>query len=486
MRRVASLALLALLAAPPAAGDPPAGPVPAGNTAGADAENSRNVSFRLPAIEYLRAEPCVRVGAVGDRSEWPAGTEVRWSPIVRWPPSPPWMREPVDPPVPPEFTLDGRPRAVVPEPKGTPWGYVPWVADPGPHVLLATYATDRCETRTDALRVLLLVERRTKEAGDRRFGSFVRRFRKSLDDLHALFAASVHPLSPEGVLDRFRIDDVRVYDRVEGQSPDGFDDHPEFDVAIACDEGGPLAGFSLPAYSIGHNFTGPPEHRGLWSSWGEQALWHELMHFRGVQDFYLYEVADGALPSRWKGKLPLPLRYATDLLASPYQAPLISEYAAAMANARRGVARVGACEDTDNRYGHVWNWLPGRVDLTVTKGGAPAAGATVRWWRGLPLPVEKGPPSQGVAAGRAPDGQAVADAAGKVAIAGDYLGRARPRDERSLWLLVEVEANGERRFEILYGLDLNLAYARGSKYVVPIAWRFEDLLVPEGAVPAGR
>ena len=69
-----------------------------------------------------------------------------------------------------------------------------------------------------------------------------------------------------------------------------------------------------------------------------------------------------------------------------------------------------------------------------------------------------------------PDGDAFADESGKVSIAGDYLERSSPRAERSLWLLVEVEVAGETRFELLYGLDLNLAYARGSKYVWPVTW----------------
>jgi len=363
---------------------------------------------------------------------------------------------------------------------------MPWTREEARHHVVASTPDDRCDVATDAFRVLLLVERASLRAGDERFGSFVRRFRKSLDDLNALLATSVHGSAPRGIEDRFRLDAVLVYDRPGSKPPPEFLSHPGFDVAIACDEGGPLAGFSLPESSIGHNFSGSPPHAGLWSSWGEQALWHELLHFRGVQDFYLYEAADGALPGRWKGKLPLPHRYAIDLMASPYQPPALGEYAAVMANVRRGVARVGACEDTANKFGTMWSWIPARIDLELTKAGAPLAAARVRWWRSLARPGLPSEAPEGVAADRVPDGETTTDDAGKAVLAGDLLGRAHPPAERGRWLLVEVEAGGERRFEIVYGLDLNLAYAKGDKYGTPIRWSFDDLLRLDGTLPAAR
>lgn len=473
-----------------------------GGAAGAegpvDRENPRNRRFEAPGIEFVTARPRTSVRSTGDRSAWPDGTEVEWAGVVT-------RRERTtsvvgggtlryldDPAL--TWRLDDRPR----EPRRgrldlfhdvdprwhVPGDRVPWLAQGRRHSLtVRAGASEPCVLATDALKVLLLVEAKTLVAGDRRFGSFVRRFRQSLDDLNDLFAASKHPLAPEGIVDRFRIDDVVVYERQDGL-PALFHDHPEFDVAVACDEGGPEAGFSLPAYSIGHNFTGPAEHRGLWSSWGEQALWHELLHFRGVQDLYLSEIADGALPGRWKGKLALPGRYARDLMASPYQPPVLGEYTAVMANLRKGVARVGACEDTDNhKFGHVWNWLPPRIDLLVTKDGQPAVGAHVRWWRSRPT-GPKG--AAGVSERAEPDGRAETDGSGKAQVLRDYLGRGFPRADRGLWLFVEVEIGGETRFEIVYGLDLNLAYARGDKYSTTIPLAFESLLLPNGVLPASR
>jgi hypothetical protein len=447
-------------------------------------DNPRNVRFAGAVVERVSARPRAVVRETGDRAEWDEGTVVRFTATLR-------HLGGGDVPARAAWTVDGASIAAnrdVLAPRVAPFRTeesVRWEAEPGRHEVAVLWGGDRCAVETDALRILLLVERKTFEAGEARFGSFVRRFRRSLEDLHALFEASRHPLAPRGLLDRFRVDEVVVYDRKEGERPPGFDDHPEFDLAIACDEGGPLAGFHLPAHSIGHNFLSP-EGRGLWSAHGEQALWHEILHFRGVQDFYLSEISDGALPDRWKGTLPLPERFAKDLMRSPYQAPHLSEYTAVMANVRRGVARVGACEDTENRYGHVWNYLPGRVDLFLTRGAAPLPRATVRWWRSRKaLDLLEGK-AQGVAVGRAPDGEAVTDERGRVTIGGDYLGRSRPRDDRSLWLLVETEVEGARRFEILYGLDLNLAYARGDKYGTALLWRWEDLLVPGGTLPPGR
>jgi hypothetical protein len=471
-------------------------PAAAGDAPAADAENPRNVRFEGPVVETVRATPRVQVGATGDSSVWPPDTEVRFEAVTRVLPAagagaagtPPAPEEP------PRFTIDGRAKEPLRSPEGP---YVPWRAEEGRHVLEVSWGQDRGEFATDALRVLLLVERKTYDDGEKRFGSFVRRFRKSLDDLHALFAASVHPAAPKGILDRFRIDEVRVYDREAGKPPPGFLDHPEADVAIACDEGGPSGGFVLPAHSIEHGFVGTPEHKGLWSSWGERSLWLDLLRYRGVPDLSRWVIEGGALPGRFAREIPLPARFAKDLAGWPPRAPVLSEYTAVVANLRHGVARVGECENPENvRFGHVWNFLPGRLAVALQdKAGAPLSGAKVRWWRSRPVLRAGDDPLAGVVrdhvagieADRAPDGEGTADEKGVVTIAGDYLGRADRRERRSRWMLVEVTKGEERRFEIVYALDLHLAYVRGAKYVHTVPWTFEDL-IPVGApsLPKGR
>ena len=479
-RRLVAVVLLCLVGAGAraTAGDAPAAPL--------DPENPRNVRFEGPIVETVRATPRVDVRGVGDRSAWPEGTDVRFEVVARRLPSSAPAAPAGTPEDEPLVRLDGGFRAPVGSPAGP---YYPWKAESGRHVFEVVYGTDRGTFATDSLRVLLLVERKTDEDGEKRFGSFVRRFRKSLDDLHALFAASVHPESPQGVLDRFRVEEVRVYDRDPGGHPPRVPDLGEFDLLVACDETSsavaPPAGAVRGRPSFLHTFPG---RGGIWSSWGEQGLWYGLLFSRGLPRLSDWVVLPGALPGRFAGPIPLPERFARDLLASPFQAPSISQYTAMFANLRRGIGRPGDPEDPeDARFGHVWNFLPGRVVVTVHAADSPAARAVVRWWRALPTPREAGDPVPGVAADRAPDGEATADAHGHVMITGDYLGRQDAPARRSRWLLVEVRRGGERRFEILYGLDLNVAYARGAKYVHGIAWDFERL-IPVGAtsLPNGR
>jgi hypothetical protein len=94
---------------------------------------------------------------------------------------------------------------------------------------------------------------------------------------------------------------------------------------------------------------------------------------------------------------------------------------------------------------------------------------------------------EGVADEAPPPGRGVPDTQGRVAIGGDLFGRfERDPAKRSRWMLVEVEVDGETRFEVVYALDVNLAYGRGAKYGWTLPFRFEDLLVPGGPLPSGR
>lgn len=352
--------------------------------------------------------------------------------------------------------------------------------------------TDRASLHGEqTMRIALLVERRTWDDGNKRFGSFTRRMRESLDRLHEIFEDTTAPdaagLKREPVVDRFRIERIELFDRpidsaADFQRPSLFDDHPKYDVAIACDAQGPLGGFWLPQYSIGHNFHWADPPKDLWSDWGEQALWHELMHFRGVPDSYIYRIPEGALPGRCDEAIELPEPFRSDLMNNPYQAPQIGALTAAIANSKAGVSRVGACEDTANPYGHQWKWLPRTLAVQINdSAGRPMSGAKVRWYRSAPLGLEDGR-IQGVAADRAPDGQAATDAAGQVRIAGDYLGAASEQPQRSLWLLVEVEdAGGHKRFGIVSGLWLNASFAAGGRDVAEWTARFDELRPVTGA-----
>jgi hypothetical protein len=205
-----------------------ADPVPA-----AADPNPRNVRREGPVLPYLRTDARRGGAAPGARRAFADGEIVRWSvaPDLR-------ARQVPMPPV--RFTLDRRPREPVRDggPGDATGGSVRWTATPRREELAAEIDGDRCVIATDALTVVLVIERGTLEAGDRRFGSLVRRARASLDALNDLFAASVHPYAPRGVEERFRIDDARVYDRAAGPAS-VVPDPQAFDLAWVLDEGAP-------------------------------------------------------------------------------------------------------------------------------------------------------------------------------------------------------------------------------------------------------
>jgi biopolymer transport protein ExbD len=450
-------------------------------TAAAREENPRNVRYDRPVIEHLYLDPKKKVREIGDRpgpppGEGPAvltvhlrhcGGEAARIVVVLGDDGS-RLGDPV-----------GLEAGATAEVRGTfPVAEIPY----GVQILLRRAdgegeVLDRATLHDDrAHRVLLLVERRTWEAGQKRFGSLVRRFRGALSGLHLLLDET----PGEAVRDRFRIDRVEVYDRADAARPRQFDDHPDHDLAVACDEGGPLAGFWLPAYSVGHNFRAQVKGRthDLWSSWGEQALWHEMVHYRGVPDFYIYRVPAGCLTPWTEEAVDLPEPWRGDLMNSAYQEPRLGALAAAVMNAKRGVSRVGACEEPDHPYGHMWRWLPKRLVLSFTQDGRPLAGATVRWWASEPAGLSDRR-LQKVGEGRPPDATAVTDEKGRVVVTGDYMNAGKDRMRRSLWLLVEAEHEGERRFEVVRGLWLNAAWAEGRKEEATRSLEWEKLYFAE-------
>lgn len=338
-----------------------------------------------------------------------------------------------------------------------------------------------------AMRVALVVEEQAILRGNDQFGSFTRRMRKSFEDFHSVLAAtdSTDPdVQREPIKDRFRLEFIEVFSREKDGRPLLFTDHDEFDLVVMCDEGGPDGGFWLPAYSIGHNFLNRTNGDGIWSTSGEQALWHELLHFRGVPDYYIYPIPAGAI-GRWtEERVGIPSIYADDMLHSPYKEPELSRLTSLIVKAKHGVARVGACEETDHEYGHMWRWLPKELKLEVMDDDRKLAGTRVRWWRSRSAGLPDGR-IQGVDDDLEADGVALTDGNGQVSISGDYLGSARARPERSLWLLFDVEHTRTRRFGIIWGLELNELWASGKKDGATISIQWADLM-PVAQSPASK
>ncbi len=345
--------------------------------------------------------------------------------------------------------------------------------------------TDRATLHGEkAMRIALLVERRTWDAGNKKFGSFTRHMRESLEGLHDLFASTSAPeeagLERQAITDRFRIERVELFDRPADSTdtqtrPAIFDSHPNYDVVVACDEDGPFTGYWPEQYSIGWNLSAPGGESGLTSDAAEAELWKSLLQFRGVQDYAAYRIEAGALPGRWSEAIDVPEPFAGDLMNRPGPSPRIGALAAAVANSKAGVSRLSPCDDPKQTHGHVWRWVPRNVKLRIIDSDdQPVAGLKVLFFRSLP--ISEGANAQGVAADRPPNGTTETDANGEAVIRGDFLGARSAPDLRSRWLLVEtLDGAGMRRFAVLSGLWLNAAYAAGSKDEALWTVRLEEM-----------
>jgi len=334
--------------------------------------------------------------------------------------------------------------------------------------------TDRATLHGETtMRVALLVEKRTWEAGNKQFGSFTRHMRESLESLHDLFAVTTDPaeagLKRAPIADRFRIELVELYDRpadsMDASSrPAIFDRHPQYDVVITCDQHGPFAGYWPGPPTVGCDFVGTKGegYTGLASKAAEQALWKSLLQFRGVQDFAMYRIPAGALPGRAKDALDLPEPFNGDLMNGATSPQRIGALSAAIANVNRGISRLGSVTDPASDHGYMWRWVPKSLQVKIVDArGQPMSGIKVNWFRSMS--ASPGEVTQSVAADRKPDGRAVTDSTGRVSISGDYLSIKGDAAQRSLWLLVETEEkDGTRRFGIVSGLWLNAAYSAGS------------------------
>ncbi len=317
---------------------------------------------------------------------------------------------------------------------------------------------------TDALTVKVAIEAATLAKYEAVHGSFARRMQDSLAGLHASWSAVRDPrFAPEGIEERLRIDDVETYERRAGADvPGEFWDHPRFHLYVACDQGGPVAGFYIPGYSIGHNYGGHPGHESLFSDWGENCLWHEIAHFRGVEDFYAFTGTVGktdASGAPLKG-LELAERHAKDTMNDPYRETSWSDYAAAVIQAKRGVTRVGRCEDPSQPYGHMWKDVPAAIEIEVVGvDGARVGGVEVEVYRPVqPAPEE--PP--GVAADAKPIVAGRTDAGGRFGLGEDPFACAAEEPSRARWLLVVLRQGDTVCSRYLTLIDANLAYWKGE------------------------
>ncbi|KAF0244886.1 MAG: hypothetical protein FD180_2107 [Planctomycetota bacterium] len=345
-----------------------------------------------------------------------------------------------------------------------------WTADEGRHWIQCELLghEEWLTIATDGLTVKVWVEKKTLAKYEDEFGSFARRFQDSVAGLHASWSAVRDArFAPEGIDERLRVDDVAVYERggKDAEVPKEFWDHPDFDLEVACDQGGPVAGFYIPGYSIGHNYAGNPGHESLFSDWGENCLWHEIGHFRGVQDFYLFPTKAGDVGKLDAAGNPLPLltlrpEFADDTMNSPYKATWWSEYTTAVIRMKRGVSRVGRCEDPANTFGHMWRHVPAKVEIQVIgEEGKPVKYAEVEVYR--PVRGEDG--RARVAKDAKPLSEGRVDEVGFFDLGEDPFGKRKAEASRAPWVLVVIKREGAIRARYLTLMDMNLAYWKDQK-----------------------
>ncbi len=419
-------------------------------------------------IEWVGQEPKVRAVEVGDRSEPVEGTSIRYTAHLRN------LAQAASGPIELRWSVDGGAptlQALEAIDAGeTATAEFAWTAVKGRHWVRCELAgRDEWLTfATDALTVKVAVEDRTLATYEVAHGSFARRMQDSLAGLHASWSAVRDAgFAPDGIEERLRIDDVETYERRPGaEVPAEFWDHPSFHLYVACDQGGPVAGFYIPGYSIGHNYGGHPGHESLFSDWGENCLWHEIAHFRGVEDFYIFTTENGGVAKTDAAGKPLEdLRLAKahdeDTMNNPYKETSWSDYTAAVVQAKRGVTRVGRCEDPSQPYGHMWRDMPKAIEIEVVGAdGRPLDAVDVEVFRPSRAKPEERPT---VSADAKPIAGGSTDARGRFDLGADPFACSAEEPSRARWLLVVLRRGGATRARYLTLLDANLAHWRGER-----------------------
>jgi hypothetical protein len=307
---------------------------------------------------------------------------------------------------------------------------------------------------------------------------FERLMQNEIDYWNALFAESVHPTAPEGVLDRIRLDVVHV-------QPDGTGgSHDEFSTDLR---------WFFPARRSDSRFL----HRGMDPQYrnDQTIVLHELLHGRGITDLYAYAVyhgdtaytnshvgiaEDGRLVagtalmpnlSPRSSRVTVYQTPAFGLMGSRYRkrATNITEHTAFGLNLLAGRRTPQWFDQWGNRIslgnavqpdGYL-SLIPERTELRlVAPGGAPIPNARVEVFLdvGLHTYQDVYPETPARVLG--------ADASGVVALPGDLLDELpfkRDAPPKSMVVILGVRTTAARGYAFLPVYDLNLLYIRGGR-----------------------
>ena len=308
--------------------------------------------------------------------------------------------------------------------------------------------------------------------------------------LNSLFAAARYPETPDGVLDRVRLDKIAIV-------PDGSLGPPSSTHHPAPDDHTVDLEYSFESYLVDH--LGPPTgSRAKYSPvFGYRgAFLHELGHARYLIDVYLWNLIDGWFGNRIgieEGGAPLlgskylPLLgpqqiLDSDTLSYVFDTPeqglmntnydYVDRYSAIALNL---IAHQRPLYDNFNcpaNCGAYMLDLPKEnvLELTDTT-GAPLGGASVEIYRSgwrIPSPLDPDPTVLPDYFDDVPDFTATADATGAVAVGTNPFGIV---DEHStdIWsqeprrhVIIRVEKDGRIGYAILESRLFNLAYWRGD------------------------
>lgn len=429
-------------------------------------------------IEWIGQEPRIPVQKVGDRSEPPEGFELSYTAHLRnlsgKNSEPLLVRWMIDGSVAGTETLPGIGAG------RTARSSIAWTAVDGRHwIQCELVGTGEWLTiASDALTVRVLVEKATLASHEAVAGSFARRLQDSFARLHASWSAIRQaPWAIEGVTERFRIDAVEVFERAPGGSgvPAAFRAHPDADLLLLCDAGGPVAGCRPEDGSVGFAFAAEGTAAPLFSPKGERFLWRDLGRSRGVPDFAAFLTRPGEVAFRLpSGEFIEPLRlrpeFEQDIMFDASGEGTWSDYSAIAIQMKRGIARLGRWDDPHNTFGHLWRHLPAQIEVQVIdRDGKPLRRVEVEIYR----PVRSGEEGRPrIEAGAEPLFRGETSAEGMFTLGDDPFGRRKVEAQRAPWILVVLRRNGVARYRYLTLLEMNMRYWRDEKdrAHVPVVW----------------